>query len=85
MVSSSKNDPIIKIIELFGESDSDSEIKDIIQPNSVEACIWSDSPVHGSPTTSAVESDPINEDENDCRKDTNGDSYEKLYGGSRDK
>ena len=62
VVTGSKNDPIIKIIELFGESDSDSEIKDIIQPNYVEACIWSESPVHESPTTSAVESDLMNEE-----------------------
>ena len=42
VVSSSKTDPNIRIVELFGESDTDNEGVDLIQPNSIAACIWSD-------------------------------------------
>jgi len=40
--STSGNDPAINIIELFGDSYTESGEEEKAQPNSVQACIWSD-------------------------------------------
>jgi len=42
LTSTSKNDPNINIIELFGKSATDNEGIDIILPNLIAACIWPD-------------------------------------------
>lgn len=53
VVTQSKNDTNINIVEMFGESDSDEENKDILQPNSINACIWTEdrveSPIYNTP------------------------------------
>jgi len=40
--SKSANDPTINILELFGDSETESGGKDKVQPNYIQASIWSD-------------------------------------------